>query len=207
MNPPLEPEVQAALQHAGIRPRSFVRISNLYPTGTERSTYRIEHDRGTVKARRLEDEAVAQELTALRSELPDAFAPVILRHGRVLIEAWIDGEALPDVPRPHHLAAAGALLAELHAKPRLGDRKLHGVCSTAHQLQLAQHRLRTVVAAGALGAERGRAARARSGALGPASSDRWPGPPRLLRREYGDRSRGAASRRGQRARACGCSRL
>ncbi len=153
MNPPLEPEVQVALQHAGIRPRSFVRISNLYPTGTERSTYRIEHDRGTVKARRLEDAAIAQELTAFRSELPDAFAPVILRHGRVLIEAWIDGEALAGVPGPHHLATAGALLADLHAQPRLGDRKLHGVCSTAHQLQLALHRLRIVVAAGALGAE------------------------------------------------------
>jgi hypothetical protein len=153
MNPPLEPEVQAALQHAGIRPRSFVRISNLYPTGTERSTYRIEHDRGTVKARRLEDKAIAQELTAFRSELPEAFAPVILRHGRVLIEAWIDGEALPGVPGPHHLATAGALLADLHAQPRLGDQMLHGVCSTAHHHQLAQNRLRTVVAAGALGAE------------------------------------------------------
>jgi Ser/Thr protein kinase RdoA (MazF antagonist) len=96
---------------------------------------------------------IAQELTAFRSELPDGFTSVIARHGRVLIEDWIDGEALPDVPRPHHLAAAGALLAELHAKPRLGDRKLHGVCSTAHQHQLAQNRLRIVVAAGALRAE------------------------------------------------------
>lgn len=153
MNPPLEPEVRAALQHAGIRPRSFVRISNLYPTGTERSTYRIEHDRGIVKARRLEDEAIAQELAALRSELPEAFAPVILRHGRVLIEAWIDGKALAGVPGPHHLATAGALLADLHARPRLGDRKLLGVCSTANNHQLAQHRLRSVVAAGALDAE------------------------------------------------------
>ncbi|MGD0010249.1 MAG: aminoglycoside phosphotransferase family protein [Terriglobia bacterium] len=153
MNPSLEPEILAALEQAGIEPRSFVRISSLRPADTGRCTYRIDHDRGTVKARRLEDEATARDLAAFRSELPDAFPPVIFRQGRVLIEPWIDGEALPDVPEPHHLATAGALLGELHATSRLGDRMLHEVRSTADHRLLAQKRLRIVVAAGALGEE------------------------------------------------------
>ncbi len=154
MNPPLEPEVQAALQHAGIRPRSFVRISKLPSTETGRSTYRIDYAGGTVKARRLEDEAIAQELTAFRRELPEAFAPVIFRYGRVLVEPWIDGEPLPeDVPEPHHLATAGALLGELHAISRLGERMLHEACSTADHHRIAQRTLRQLVATGALGEE------------------------------------------------------
>jgi Ser/Thr protein kinase RdoA (MazF antagonist) len=87
------------------------------------------------------------------SELPESFTAVIARHGRVLIEPWIDGEALPAVPGPQHLAAAGALLAELHAKPTLGDRRLHDKCPTAHHRRLAEERLRIVGAAGALEAE------------------------------------------------------
>ena len=125
MNPPLEPEVQAALERAGIRPRSCVRISKLRSTDAGRCTYRIEHDRGTVKARRLEDEPTARQLATLRSELPEAFAPVLLQHGRVLIEAWIDGDPLPAVPEPHHLETAGALLGEMHALSKLGPGVLH----------------------------------------------------------------------------------
>jgi thiamine kinase-like enzyme len=150
MNTPPEPEILAALEQAGICPRSFARISNLYSTSSERCTYRIEHERGTVKVRRVEDEATARDLAAFISELPEGFTAVIARHGRVLIEDWIEGEALPDVPGPHHLAAAGALLAELHAKPRLGDCYLHDECPTAYHHRLAQERLRIVAEAGAL---------------------------------------------------------
>jgi aminoglycoside phosphotransferase (APT) family kinase protein len=153
MNPPLEPEVQAALKHAGIRPRSFVRISKLRSTETGRSTYRIDHASGTVKARRLEDEPTARQLATLRSELPEAFAPVILQHGRVLIEAWIDGDPLPAMPEPHHLETAGALLGELHAISRLGERMLHEACSTADHRLFVREILRRLAATGALGEE------------------------------------------------------
>jgi hypothetical protein len=156
MNPPLEPEVQAALQHAGIRSRSFFRISKLRSTDGGRCTYRIDHDCGTVKARRLEDEPTAQELATLRSGLPVAFTPVILQHGRVLIEAWIDGDPLPAVPEPHHLTMAGALLGELHAVSRLGERMLHEACPTADHHLIAQTTLRQLVATGALGEEAAR---------------------------------------------------
>ena len=153
MNTVPEAEILAALEQAGICPRSFVRISKLYSTSAERCTYRIEHERGTAKVRRLEDETTARDLAACMRELPDGFTAVIARHGRVLIEDWIEGEALPDVPGPHHLAAAGTLLAELHAKPRLGDRRLHDECPTAYHHGLARERLRIVGAARALGAE------------------------------------------------------
>ena len=150
MKIPPEPEILWALAQAGINPRSFVRISSLYSSSAERCTYRIEHDGGVVKVRRLEDEVTARNLAAFMSELPVGFTSCSARYGRVLIEDWIDGEALPDAPAPHHLAEAAALLADLHAKTRLGDLKLHGECPTANHHRLALERLRIVAAAGAL---------------------------------------------------------
>jgi hypothetical protein len=153
MNPALEPEILAALEHAGIRLRSYVPISKLRSAGSGRCTYRIDHAGGTVKARRLEDEVTARQLAAFRSELPEAFAPVILQHGRVLIEAWIDGDPLPDVPAPHYLATAGALLGELHARSKLGPGLLPEAYSPADHRVFVQEILRRLVATGALGEE------------------------------------------------------
>jgi aminoglycoside phosphotransferase (APT) family kinase protein len=150
MSAPLEPEILAALGQAGLRARSFVCISNILSPEIDRTAYRIDHEQGTIKARRLENEPIACRLFELRRELPDAFAPVLLQHGRVLLEDWIDGEALPDIPAPHQLAAAGALLGELHARPTLGRRPLHEVRGTAHHHAAAEQGLRHVVATSAL---------------------------------------------------------
>jgi thiamine kinase-like enzyme len=151
MNAFLETEILAALEHAGIRLRSFVRISNFHLTENGRSCYRIDHDQGIVKARLLENEPTARQLAEFRRELPDDFAPIISQHGRVLIETWIDGDALPAIPEPRWLATAGALLGDLHARPALGHRMLHEVRSTADRHLAAQKRLRGLVANGALG--------------------------------------------------------
>jgi thiamine kinase-like enzyme len=150
VNPSLEPEIVTALEQACIHPRSFVRISKLRSSETGRSTYRIDHDRGTVKARRLEDEVTARQLATFHRELPDAFAPLISQHGRVLIEAWIDGEALLGVPEPHHLETAGAVLCELHSRSTLGGQRLHEACSTADHRLIVQEYLRHLVANGGL---------------------------------------------------------
>jgi len=150
MSPPLESEILAALEQTGIQARSCVRISKLRSTDEGRCTYRIDHDCGTVKARRLDDEATARQLAAFRSALPEAFAPVILRHGRVLIEAWIEGDPLPDMPEPRHVVTAGALLAELHARSAPGQGMEHKAYPTADHRFLVQEILRRLVATGAL---------------------------------------------------------
>jgi thiamine kinase-like enzyme len=146
-------EILAALEQAGIRVRSFVRISKLNSAYTSRDAYRIDHDRGTVKARRLEDETTACKLAMFGSELPDAFAPILFRHGRVLIEDWIDGDALPDIPEPHHLATAGAILGELHARSAIAHHTLHEMRSTADHLLATQKCLRILLTTRLLGEE------------------------------------------------------
>jgi hypothetical protein len=151
MTESLEPEILRALEQAGLRPRSFARISNIRSPEIDRSAYRVEHSGGTVKVRRLEDEATASRLVALRDGLPDAFVPVLFRCGRVLLEEWIEGEALSDPPAPDRLAEAGVLLGALHARSTLGSSRLHEVRGTGGHLLTAERSLRHVVAAGALG--------------------------------------------------------
>jgi hypothetical protein len=150
MNASVEIEIQAALKKAGINFRSFVQISKFRLNETGRVTYRIDHEHGTVKARLLEDERTARDLVAFRSELGDAFAPVILRHGRVLIEDWIEGDALPDIPEPSHLAMAGDLLGEMHARSTTAHCALHEVRATTDHHLAAEKSLRIAVATGAL---------------------------------------------------------
>jgi len=150
MNPALDTEVLAALEEAGLRVRSFLRISKLRSANNGRITYRIEHEGGTVKARRLEDEATARDLAALRSGLPDAFTRVVSRHGRVLIEEWIEGDPLPLAPERNHLLTAGALLADLHASRTPGCRTLRAKCPTAAHRLRAHARLSRLAGAGAL---------------------------------------------------------
>lgn len=146
----LEAEILSSLEQSGIRILSFSRISNLNLIGNSRSCYRIVHDGGIVKARLLESEPVAEELAAFRRALPDDFTPLIARHGRVLIEEWIDGKPLPDAPGTQWAEAAGIILGDLHARPALGSRKLHEVRATAERHLATQQCLRRIAASGAL---------------------------------------------------------
>ena len=123
----LEKEILAALENAGIHFLSFVRISNFHLVENSRSCYRVNHVHGTVKVRLLENESMANELAAFRRELPDDFAPVIFQQGRVLIEDWIVGDPLPNIPEPRWLEAAGIILGNLHARRSVGHRMLHEV--------------------------------------------------------------------------------
>ena len=150
MNAFLETEILAALARSGIHPRSFARISNLHLTGNSRSCYRIDHDRGIVKARLLENEPTARQLAAFRRELSDDFTPLISQCGRVLLEEWIDGDPLPDMPESRWVTAAGGILGDLHARPTLGHRMLHEVCPTADHHISAQKCLRRIATMGAL---------------------------------------------------------
>lgn len=152
MSAPLEPEIRDALRKAGLRARSVTGISTIRSPAIDRAAYRIDAGDRLVKARRLESVSVARRLCELRHELPRAFAPVIFRHGRVLLEEWIDGEPLPLRPGPRLLEEAAALLAALHGRRTLGRRVLHRARSSRAHVAAAENGLRAAAAAGALGA-------------------------------------------------------
>jgi aminoglycoside phosphotransferase len=152
MSASLEPDVVAALAEWGVQPRSFHCISAIRAPEIGRAAYRIDTADGrTMKARRLEDEAIAQRLVELRRTLPRAFGPVLARHGRVLLEEWVPGVALGhEPPGRERLAQAGTVLGELHALAALDDTPLHGSRETARHREIAEAGLQQVVAAGAL---------------------------------------------------------
>jgi hypothetical protein len=144
MSNSLDVEILDALEQFGIRIRTVLRISSFHSPEIARKTYRINHDGGIVKARLLEDESTAGILADFRSELPEEFARILSLSGRVLIEEWIEGDPLTDVPEPHLLTTAGTLLADLHARQTVQNRALHEMHPTTDHLLAAQkclHRL------------------------------------------------------------------
>ena len=109
-------DVADALARQGLRPRRIVEISPVRRGKRGRRAYRVELEDGTsVKVRCLESPNAAQELVALRAGLEARFAPVIGRHGCVLVEMWIEGVVLTAAEAECHLEEAGSLLGRLHA--------------------------------------------------------------------------------------------
>ncbi len=119
-------DIADAVAQWGPQPSRIVPLRPEVGPGALRASFRVEFPDGTmVKARRLESEAAARRQGELRAGLPDAFAPVLARHGPVLIEAWIEGVPLSALPVSEALIRrAGGLLAALHAEPRAGGRSL-----------------------------------------------------------------------------------
>jgi hypothetical protein len=152
----LEQEIYEALAYAGLRCRSCMRISNIRAPEIDRIAYHIVHGRGAVKARRLEDATTARQLFELCRRLPDAFAPVLFCHERVIIETWIEGEPLPDIPDCRYLQEAGNLLGDLHARTELAGRPLDRNYSTTGYRASAITALRQMERAGALTSEESR---------------------------------------------------
>jgi len=148
----LDPEVAAAIDQAGFQVRAFRRISRTRSPKIRRSVYRIDLESGrTIKARRFEDCEVARQLFDIRRELPDSFARAFARHGAVLLEDWIEGESLENLPPSDtHLVDAGSLLAELHLTRTVAGQPLHEICSTAAWRNEAERSLCKISACGAL---------------------------------------------------------
>src|SRR5690606_12529153 len=96
----------------GLRVRAWQSLSPLGPGTLDRGSFRVElEDGATVKVRRVGDEARAEKAFALLSNLAlEGFPRPLARHGRHLVEPWI--ESL-DGPVP--VAEAGRMLARLHA--------------------------------------------------------------------------------------------
>ncbi len=152
MNEPLEPEIAIALERAGLRPRRVRALARIEPAASGRAVYRIDLEAGrSIKARRLNDEATARRLFEIRAELPAAFAPAFCRHGRVLLEDWIEGEELDDAcPSDAQVAEAGALLAQLHARTALCGEALHAWRSTREWREQTELGLESLAASAAL---------------------------------------------------------
>jgi len=146
----LDQDIVAALAEAGLHARSAVCISTIRSPEIDRAAYRIDAGDRTIKARRLENADVAQQLAMIRRELPDAFTSVLLRHGRVLLEEWAEGEPLPHPPSPQQLVEAGALLRVVHARQTAAGRTLRTLQDTAAHRAAGATALGAVVAAEAL---------------------------------------------------------
>jgi len=152
MDDSLDLEVAVALDRAGLRARTFRRISTVRAPHAKRSVFRIELGSGeTIKARRVEDAETARRLFETRRELPDAFALAFACYGTVLLEDWIDGEVVGSTPPSDaYLDEAGSLLACLHATPTVAGRPVREVRSTAAWREETDRKLWEITAAGGL---------------------------------------------------------
>lgn len=121
------------------RPQDIVKALTLYglsdfhltPLPTKMSSvrrcasFRVDVGQSIIlKARRMRNEATAQRQQALRVDLPGAFAPILFRCGAVLLEKWIVGRPLHEMPftlHRTHIRQAAELLSVLHAWPTAGE--------------------------------------------------------------------------------------
>jgi len=151
MKESLDPTVATALAESGLAVRGFALLSRHRLPAINRIAYRIDlSPHGTVKARRLEDDATAKRLHENRCEQPSAFAPVRERRGSVLIEEWIDGESVEERPEPSAVTQAAILLAELHGRRTVTGQVVHHAHNTIALRAGITERLRHVQAAGVL---------------------------------------------------------
>lgn len=159
-------EVHAALVHLGLRATSVELVSPLGTRKGVRFAYRVETaDGATVKARHLDTPAYADRVCALGRGLEPAFAPVIARHGSVVIEEWVDGTALVEVDPTPWYEPAGALLGRLHrARPDAGT------TSTRSWTEAARSDLALLEDAGELSAREAAAIRARLDSTDPGTA-------------------------------------
>lgn len=147
-------EVVEALARAGLRPRAICDVATIRFPGIQRATYRVDLESGEiVKARRLEDEPTARRLAEHRRGLPDAFAPILARHGRVVLEQWVHGRFVGNTPQAAGIVReAAGLLAMLHGMPVFADRDRHDEDTNAWRVK-TESWLQALTADGALDAK------------------------------------------------------
>lgn len=110
-------EARSVLENCGLQYRQ---IATLSPpaSGRKRGRYTVRvdlTDGSTIKLRCLGSVEEASRLADIRSRLDPAFAPVIARHGSMLLESWIDGEELSLTRAAARAEETGAILGRLHA--------------------------------------------------------------------------------------------
>jgi Ser/Thr protein kinase RdoA (MazF antagonist) len=136
-----------------MQPRRWQLVSTFAPETTRRPSYRVElRDGRTVKVRGLLDEVSAAQVHQIRAALPiEAFPPVLLRHGRVFVEPWVEGSPLASGPVSEaQVVAAAALLAQVHAVEEIAGRKVRSETATTEWLERTTARLEFLLARGAI---------------------------------------------------------
>jgi hypothetical protein len=141
-----------ALERAGLRARSMRAFATIAPTASGRAVYRIELGRVAASRRavwRTGDRAPAVQSARAAAGL----RPGAARHGRVLLEEWIEGEALGD-PCPSERGSPGRRASRSYTRARtLAGAALHAWRSThAWRDHRPSRASRGLVAAGALDA-------------------------------------------------------
>jgi hypothetical protein len=134
----------------------YARISEFAAARTARHAYRVSlADGRTIKARRTLSDARARSVCdALQALGNEHFARVIGREGAVLIEEWVNGDALSSgTAGEPHLHEAAALLARVHRTAVVGGVAVAGLRSTAPRLAEAETRLSSLIERGALAVE------------------------------------------------------
>jgi aminoglycoside phosphotransferase (APT) family kinase protein len=153
-------EVRSALASHGLRGWTVETLSaRSFGRKSGRFTLRVEAADGSViKARCFESVEAASRLAELRSRVDAAFVPVIARYGAVLLEPWIDGEALSAAQAEARAEEVGAVLGRLHATelaaehPRVSTRERRER-AIGRLAELAESGVVTTELVGALGAE------------------------------------------------------
>jgi hypothetical protein len=146
-------EAREALTLAGMQPLRWELASTFAPASTRRPSYRVElRGGGAIKVRCLLDASSAEDNVRVRAAMAaPALSPVILRHGRVLVEPWVDGTPLAGGPLPDaHVEAAAAVLAGIHATEEIAGRRVRGETTTRAWLDTTAGWLEYLVARGAL---------------------------------------------------------
>jgi hypothetical protein len=123
----LEGEVVGALRASGMEVAEVLNISGLPEPAGERATHRVTLASGLVfKVRRVRRPEKARRMHQLLELLADPHFPrPIWVSGNVIVEQWVDGLSLSELPATEHrIAAAARVLGHLHGLPRLGRRRL-----------------------------------------------------------------------------------
>jgi thiamine kinase-like enzyme len=148
----IDDDVAAALHATGLRARTCTTVTTITVPGHHRGTYRVELDAGTtIKARRLKDERTARLVADARKRLPSAFVRVLAHHGSVLLEEWVDGDAIGPDPDAATVSAAAELLAAVHDAPANGVHVMYSPAAVDWQPQ-TRHELEALSRSGELSA-------------------------------------------------------
>jgi Ser/Thr protein kinase RdoA (MazF antagonist) len=161
-------EIEAALRRQGLGPCRLTPLSRYQGTKRGRYAFLAESSDGRrVKVRHLASCEAAEEVEGLRRKLEPAFAPVLARHGAVLVEAWVEGRPLEDREAGSYAEEAGALLGRLHGLALEGSGQAE--LSTSDYLARAEADLGKLSDAGELDDRQAASLRAALGRQDPGS--------------------------------------
>jgi aminoglycoside phosphotransferase (APT) family kinase protein len=116
-----EDTLREGLVALGLDASGWQSLSTFGGPHSRRGAYAVQlRDGLRVKARVLLDDATLERVQSLQAQLAGAaLAQRLWQHGRLLVDAWVEGEPLQhDACRAEDIDAAAALLADIHRRGR-----------------------------------------------------------------------------------------